>query len=190
MVTQTIQPPLPTTDNMDTLYRVTAYPNDVSGLGKIYKPDECPERLLEAMYAQFAASPLWWDSNAIDVKRGIYANFFLPPAEADNVTLLDGILARRGGVRALDLFSAAIGVAYTLTWRLTAGERTGVDLLILPLADTRDDYVNSADGQIYLTDAYTYLMPLRYNVRILFSGARDEAPIWLRTSFYTRRRIA
>ena len=186
----TLMSPVTTTDAMEAYVAATEYDIDAAVIGTLYKPDECPLHLLEAMYANFGASPLWWDDNPEDAKRGIYRNFLLPPAEADNVTPLDGILARRGGIRALDLFSAAIGVAYDLDFTLTGGRRTGVDLTILPLADTRDVYVNTAGGQAYLTEAYRFLMPVRFAVRILFSAARDEAPIYIRSHFYERERIA
>lgn len=179
-------PPVPTTAEMDALHEATEWPSepyldtrlgimtrrDVGMIGDLYRPDACPWHLVETMYRQFGAEALWWNGNPQDVKRRIYANFFLPPTEDDPVVGLDGILPNRGGLRALRLFSDAIGVGYTYNWQITGGRRTALNLNITPLTPAQDALINTAEGRAYLTRAYRYLVPIRFGVTIAFATSQ------------------
>ena len=179
-------PPVPTTAEMDALHESTAWPSepyfdttlgietrrDVGMIGDLYRPDDCPWHLVETMYRQFGAEALWWNGNPQDVKRRIYANFFLPPTEDDPAVGLDGILPNRGGLRALQLFSDAIGVVYTYLWELSGSRRVTFNLNITPLTPEQDALINTAEGRAYLTRAYRYLVPIKFGVRITFVTAQ------------------
>ena len=150
-------------------------------LGDIYKPDRCAAALLETMYWQFRAEPLYWAFNPESVTRRIYANFYVPGDGAGGNP--DGILPNKNAIRGLDLFSESIGLAYRLSYRRSAtGKKLGVTLYVQAL--NRDFYDSAPGGQSYLTAAYRFLLPARLPVDgIVFE---DNSPFNIYARFDAR----
>ena len=171
---QSILPPLPSTDEMTALAEVLRFDIDAGVIGTLYDTALCPEHLLEAMYQQFEASPLYWSGNDEAVRRAIYASFHL---DTDGYTDAnpDGILNQKGAERALRLFSEALGLIYRYDIRVTStGRKVGVTLYITPLGAGRDFYVTNPDAQEYLRRAYKFLLPAFLIIdAILFTDRYD-----------------
>lgn len=149
---------------------------DFGVIGKLYNPQECPERLLEAMYYQFRALPLYWASNPIALRRRIYENFYVPGDGAGGNP--DGILPNKGAHRALALFSNAVGVAYRLTFRRSStGKKLGVTLYVTAL--NREFFDITPGGQAYLEEAYRFLLPARYVVDGIIFEDNLPLPVYI-----------
>ena len=158
MPSQSLLPPIPTTAEMAAIEPLMKLELDTGIIGDLYNPAACPAHLLEAMYAQFGALPLYWAENADEVTRSVYAGFYL-----STPGIIDGILPNKGGERALALFSDRLGLAYHYTWRRssTDGRKVGLTFYLTPLGVSREYYEQTPGGQAYLERAYAFLLPAR-----------------------------
>ena len=166
MPNETLLQPIPTTQAMADVEAILKPDIDVRGIGWIYDPDRCPIGLLEAMYWQFGASPLYWGTNPESVTRAIYNSFYTEDC---------GILDHRGGECALTLFSRATETSYHYTWRRNSnGRKVGITLYI-PLPTTAAiDYANTPGGTAYLREAYRFLLPDRIRIDdIIYEDSHD-----------------
>lgn len=177
MPSESLLPPLPTTAEMAAIEPLMKLELDTGIIGDLYNPAQCAAHLLEAMYAQFGASPLWWDANTDAVKRGLYSAFYLP-TQSDTP---DGILPNKGGERALALFSDRLGLAYHYTWRRSAtdGRKLGLTLYLTPLGVNREYYEQTNGGQAYLERAYAFLLPARVTIDDIIFTERFDADMGL-----------
>ena len=148
---------------------------DMTIIGKLYNPDECAASLLEAMYWQFRAAPLYWGRNPEVLTRRVYSQFHLDsPGFTDEYP--DGILPNKGGERALTLFSQATQTSYHYEFRKTStGRKAGITLYIINPTAAAIDYANTPGGQAYLRDAYKFLLPSGIVIdNIIFEDSIDN----------------
>lgn len=157
MTMEHLLPPVPTTQEMWDFETAITGRFDYGVIGDLYDTAKCPVHMLETMYHQFGARPLYWSRNPETTARRIYDNFYLD-TPGFSAEYKDGILPNKGGDRSLDLFSTAVGTSYYLTFRTNAdGEELGVTLHVLPL--NREFYDTTQGGREYLERAYRFLLP-------------------------------